>query len=174
MFVGRKRQNVPPRPAGIGRLSRENASNTKATCSDGVVHQRSGRPTDHPRPLHGQRNYTPGREGLGAQGNWNRASYKHGRSCGRNEYQRQRKDKCERCGSTNRLCVHHINDDHFDNRPENLQTLCNSCHMSITKKKWWDAKKAGQPTPKSNGSVGWYRTGQLSQLKPGQVEDALG
>lgn len=65
------------------------------------------------------------------------------------------KDKCERCGTDESLGIHHINDDHFDNREENLQVLCNSCHMSVTKKKWWDAKKAGLPLPKSNAPMGW-------------------
>ena len=94
----------------------------------------------------------------------NSATYKHGRTCGRNEYQRHRKDSCEQCGVTETLCVHHINDDHYDNRPENLETLCNSCHMSITKRKWWAAKKAGKNPPKSNGPVGWDR----GAMKPGK------
>lgn len=42
------------------------------------------------------------------------------------------KDSCERCGFIpERLCqldVHHLNGDHSDNRPENLQTLCANCH----------------------------------------------
>lgn len=67
------------------------------------------------------------------------------------------KDKCRKCGATNDLGIHHKNDDHFDNRLDNLEVLCNSCHMSITKKKWWDAKKSGNPLPKSNGPVGWKR-----------------
>ena len=65
------------------------------------------------------------------------------------------KDKCTLCGCADRLSVHHKNDNHYDNRPENLEVLCNSCHMSETKRKWWAAKKAGQPLPKSNGPVGW-------------------
>lgn len=67
------------------------------------------------------------------------------------------KDRCVRCGTSSDLGIHHKNDDHYDNRAENLEVLCNSCHMSLTKKKWWDAKKAGLPTPKSNGPVGWVR-----------------
>jgi hypothetical protein len=67
------------------------------------------------------------------------------------------KDRCRLCGATETLGIHHRNDDHFDNRLENLEVLCNSCHMSETKRKWWAAKKAGLPTPKSNGPVGWRR-----------------
>lgn len=67
------------------------------------------------------------------------------------------KDKCRKCGATEDLGIHHKNDDHFDNRLENLEVLCNSCHMSETKRKWWAAKKSGKPLPKSNGPVGWRR-----------------
>jgi hypothetical protein len=67
------------------------------------------------------------------------------------------KDRCRLCGATETLGIHHRNDDHFDNRLENLEVLCNSCHMSETKRKWWASKKAGLPTPKSNGPVGWTR-----------------
>jgi hypothetical protein len=65
------------------------------------------------------------------------------------------KDKCRKCGTTENLGIHHKNDDHYDNRLENLEVLCNSCHMSETKRKWWAAKKAGLPTPKSNAPTGW-------------------
>lgn len=68
------------------------------------------------------------------------------------------KDKCRKCGTTEDLGIHHKNDDHFDNRLENLEVLCNPCHMSETKRKWWAAKRAGLPTPKSNGPVGWKRS----------------
>lgn len=68
------------------------------------------------------------------------------------------KDKCRKCGATEDLGIHHKNDDHFDNRLENLEVLCNSCHMSETKRKWWAAKKSGKPLPKSNGPVGWSRS----------------
>ena len=67
------------------------------------------------------------------------------------------KDQCSHCGTTEKLCIHHKNDDHYDNRLENLEILCHSCHMSHTKKAWWAAKKAGLPTPKSTGIVGWTR-----------------
>ncbi len=71
------------------------------------------------------------------------------------------KDKCRKCDATDDLGIHHKNDDHYDNRLENLEVLCNSCHMSETKRKWWAAKKAGLKTPKSNGPVGWDRKSKL-------------
>lgn len=109
----------------------------------------------------------------------NNSRYSTGITVGHSEYKRRRKSYCERCNSAFKLCVHHKNDDHYDNRIENLETLCHSCHMSITKKKWWDAKKAGLPTPKSNGRVGWYRKlcsapGQLGSMPPGSLDAALG
>lgn len=67
------------------------------------------------------------------------------------------KDKCRKCGATETLGIHHKNDDHYDNRLENLEILCNSCHMSETKKKWWAAKKSGKKTPKSNAPTGWRK-----------------
>lgn len=36
--------------------------------------------------------------------------------------------KCEICGYTENLELHHINGNHFDNRLENLQVLCPNCH----------------------------------------------
>lgn len=38
------------------------------------------------------------------------------------------KNRCLICKSQKRLCVHHINYDKKDCRPENLVTLCGSCH----------------------------------------------
>ncbi len=73
------------------------------------------------------------------------------------------KDQCAICGTSKTLGIHHKNGDHYDNRLENLQVLCNPCHMSETKKLWWAAKKAGLPTPKSNGPVGWSRIASLSR-----------
>lgn len=36
---------------------------------------------------------------------------------------------CECCGGTERLAIHHVNEDWMDNRSENLQTLCVYCHQ---------------------------------------------
>lgn len=47
-----------------------------------------------------------------------------------------RKDKCERCGFIpEHICqldVDHIDTDHFNNDPKNLQTLCANCHRFKT------------------------------------------
>lgn len=65
------------------------------------------------------------------------------------------KVECKTCASTERLSIHHKNLDHFDNRLENLEVLCVSCHMRLHKLAYWKAKREGKPTPKSNGRVGW-------------------
>lgn len=67
------------------------------------------------------------------------------------------KVECAKCGARENLSIHHINLDHYDNRPENLQVLCVSCHMSLHKQAYWDAIHAGQTPPKSNAPIGWSR-----------------
>lgn len=44
---------------------------------------------------------------------------------------KHRKATCERCQSIIGLQVHHKNRDWTDNRPENLETLCASCHRRL-------------------------------------------
>lgn len=67
------------------------------------------------------------------------------------------KQVCSRCGARINLGIHHRNLDHYDNRPENLEVLCVSCHMSLHKQAYWDAYHSGEETPKSNGPTGWKR-----------------
>lgn len=67
------------------------------------------------------------------------------------------KKSCQECGQTENLSIHHINFDHYDNRPENLQVLCVSCHMSFHKQAYWDAIHTGKEPPRGNGPVGWKR-----------------
>jgi len=38
---------------------------------------------------------------------------------------------CKKCKSQNDLCLHHINWNDEDNRPENLIILCRSCHRKV-------------------------------------------
>ena len=47
------------------------------------------------------------------------------------------KGKCELCGNTQQLQVHHILpvSQGGRNNPENLQVVCNSCHLKIHKQK---------------------------------------
>lgn len=58
------------------------------------------------------------------------------------------KKACAQCGTRENLCVHHVNGDHFDNRPANLQVLCSPCHSSHHKKEYWEAwRKARRSRP---------------------------
>jgi hypothetical protein len=54
----------------------------------------------------------------------------------REEGRKHKKDYCEQCGfkpdSMRELDLDHINADGSDNRLENLQTLCKSCHKAKT------------------------------------------
>ena len=65
---------------------------------------------------------------------------------------------CEKCQRADHLCIHHKNNDHYDNRVGNLAVYCQGCHQREHKKAWWKAKKAGLPLPKSNAPIGWHRT----------------
>ncbi len=42
-----------------------------------------------------------------------------------------RKDRCESCGVAERLSIHHDNRNWRDNSPDNIKTLCTSCHTSL-------------------------------------------
>jgi 5-methylcytosine-specific restriction endonuclease McrA len=68
-----------------------------------------------------------------------------------------KKMKCDSCGSKLNLGIHHIDFDHYNDKPENLQVLCVSCHMSLHKTLYWDAKRRGMEPKKGNGPVGWKR-----------------
>jgi len=84
--------------------------------------------------------------------------YTTGRTRGHSRYRKAKKiEACELCQATANLCIHHLNFDHYDNQPENLQVLCLSCHMSTHKKQYWAAIKAGTTPHKSTAPVGWTR-----------------
>jgi len=54
------------------------------------------------------------------------------RTKGNRRYRKAKKDTCERCAFVAehpcQLDVDHIDGDHSNNRPSNLQTLCANCH----------------------------------------------
>lgn len=60
-----------------------------------------------------------------------------------------KENKCEVCGYTENLQLHHINGDHFDNRLENLQILCPNCHAK-TDSYCGKGKRTKIITPKFN------------------------
>lgn len=39
--------------------------------------------------------------------------------------------KCSECGNTEKLEIHHINGNRYDNCLENLKPVCRSCHQKI-------------------------------------------
>lgn len=43
-------------------------------------------------------------------------------------YKQTKGDKCSRCNSTTKLCVHHIDKDRTNNELSNLETICRRCH----------------------------------------------
>ncbi len=70
------------------------------------------------------------------KGNYNQAgennnNYKNGIST----YNQHKKSRCERCGSTKNLMVHHKDGNRKNNKPSNLETLCWSCHEKKTDRK---------------------------------------
>ena len=65
------------------------------------------------------------------QGGKNNNNYKNGIST----YTQNKKSKCETCGSTKNLMVHHKDGNRKNNSPSNHKTLCWSCHEKITQRK---------------------------------------
>ena len=44
--------------------------------------------------------------------------------------------KCQKCGSKEKLVVHHINGNDTDNSLSNLITICNKCHLDLHRPKF--------------------------------------
>jgi hypothetical protein len=53
---------------------------------------------------------------------------------------KHRKTACEACGATANLHGHHVDGNRFNVTPENVQTLCGSCHATHHNR----ARRAGQ------------------------------
>lgn len=54
------------------------------------------------------------------------------------------KNACARCSAIDNLLVHHRDNVHTNNAPENLEVLCSPCHTSHHKSEWWSRKRAGR------------------------------
>lgn len=54
------------------------------------------------------------------------------------------KERCNRCGETRWLVIHHKDGVHTNNVPDNLEVLCSPCHSSHHKQEWWNSRKDGQ------------------------------
>lgn len=66
--------------------------------------------------------------GVGSGGAQERGSKHHSWKTGIGSYTKAKRASCERCGGTRNLCVHHKDRDRSNNAPDNLETLCRSCH----------------------------------------------
>lgn len=64
------------------------------------------------------------------------------------------KVECADCGTKRNLGIHHKNGDHFDDRRENLQVLCNRCHLRLEATEMWLARREGRPA-RSNAPINW-------------------
>ena len=67
-------------------------------------------------------------------GSGNSYKNKH-RALGIQTYRRAKKTKCEWCGSTNNLLVHHLDENRYNNNIDNLITLCKRCHQNLHTKR---------------------------------------
>lgn len=45
--------------------------------------------------------------------------------------QKHRAERCQECGATKGLHVHHVDRNPANNQPKNLATLCASCHLKL-------------------------------------------
>lgn len=64
------------------------------------------------------------------KGHYTHGSFKTGIQAYRNIYKDNHKElKCELCGNTKYLCIHHIDSNRYNNDVANLQCLCKSCHQ---------------------------------------------
>ena len=66
------------------------------------------------------------------------------------------KVKCAKCKGKLNLGIHHIDLDHYNDDPNNLEVLCVSCHITLHKKLYWVAKRNGTEY-KTNSPIGWER-----------------
>lgn len=89
-----------------------------------------------------QRNKSPDKRNQGSMPGETHANYKHGAYSQERVYRKMLvKDKCARCGSSDQLVIHHKNDNHYDNHPDNLEVLCSPCHSRYHKQRYWDKVK---------------------------------
>lgn len=51
---------------------------------------------------------------------------------------------CNSCNTTKNICIHHVDKNYLNNKKENLQILCTTCHsklhMALRKNLFWKGK----------------------------------
>jgi len=72
------------------------------------------------------------------------------------------KEQCAKCSSRLNLGIHHIDFDHYNNEPGNLQVLCLHCHLSLHKTEYWKAKREGRTPLKSTAPHHWRKAHALN------------
>lgn len=87
-----------------------------------------------------------------------------------------REKKCHYCQSVNQIEIHHLNQDHYDNRLENLVYACKECHeRQHEHKSWLKGKKLEelplklQETLKSNAIKKGQHLSQSTEFKKGMT-----
>jgi len=61
-----------------------------------------------------------------------RARYTHGFTDKlKREIKKRDRNRCQKCGKTTDLHVHHVDGDRLNNEPQNLITLCKECHKRV-------------------------------------------
>ena len=65
------------------------------------------------------------------------------------------KEHCSKCGTKENLAIHHIDFDHYNNKIDNLEVLCCSCHASLHTTARWKRASGIEGIPVSNAPVNW-------------------
>lgn len=73
---------------------------------------------------------------------------------------RHLKSACEHCSTTQRLSIHHVDRDWRNNSPENLMTLCASCHTTLHHEAGEIVTRRRQKTCPACGRSFWRRDGR--------------
>ena len=85
------------------------------------------------------------------------------------------KDMCSICSSTEKLLIHHIDLNHFNNSPDNLVVLCNKCHSYTHAKLEWAAKKSGKTLERQSPPTNWdnYKRPKTKRIRVRRDENGV-
>jgi hypothetical protein len=84
-----------------------------------------------------------------SEGRWQGRPDRPSRKFKEKKYRNMLKDRCERCAflpeDICQLDIHHLDQNHENDDPSNLQTLCANCHRFITKLEKQKARSLSRP-----------------------------